>query len=160
MKKFGNLFLLLAFLSGMPVAMRAQVPDQQECFQYVFGDKVKLDPAMVKKVGADLSGKRYYVDQNKDGKPEEVWFVDIDPRHTEAKRPILVRAIDRNGDLQMGGQADYNSDLYVVDYNADGKVDAVVSYEDLDGDGDVDRMGIFHFDAHDGIRVWWSRDDG
>ena len=160
MKKFGNLFLLLAFLSGMPVAMRAQVPDQQECFQYVFGDKVKLDPAMVKKVGADLSGKRYYVDQNKDGKPEEVWFVDIDPRHTEAKRPILVRAIDRNGDLQMGGQADYNSDLYVVDYNADGKVDAVVSYEDLDGDGDVDRMGIFYYDKTCGLRVWWSRDDG
>ena len=138
----------------------AEELNQQQCFEYVFGEQVKLDTGMVRKVGADLSGKRYYVDRNGDGKPEEVWYVDIDPRHTKAKRPILVRAIDRDGDLTAGGEPDYDSDLYVVDYNADGKVDAVVSYEDLDGDGDVDRMGIFHFDAHDGIRVWWSRDDG
>lgn len=153
-------FVLFFMLFCLPLGIRAQKLNQQECFEYVFGDKVKLDPSMVKKVGSDLSGKRYYVDKDNDGKPEEVWYVDIDPRHTESKRPILVRAIDRDGDMDMNGQADHDSDLYVVDYNADGIVDAVVSYEDLDGDGDVDRMGIFYFDPNYGLRVWWSRDDG
>ncbi|MFA6813342.1 MAG: hypothetical protein WCR45_09695, partial [Bacteroidaceae bacterium] len=134
--------------------------NQQKCFEYVFGDKVKLDPVMVKKVATGTPGKRYYVDNNGDGKPDEVWFLDTDPRHSKAKRPILVRAIDRDGDMQNGGQPDTDSDLYVVDWNADGKVDAVISYEDLDGDQDVDRMSIFSFDKDRGLRVWWSRDDG
>ncbi len=134
--------------------------EQQKCFEYVFGDKVKLDPVIVKKVAADLSGGRHYIDTNGDGKPEEVWFIDTDPRHTKEKGPILVRAIDRDGDLEMGGQPDMDSDLYVVDWNADGTVDAVIGYEDMDGDQDIDRMGIFFFDKNYGLRVWWSRDDG
>lgn len=153
---YSFLLLLLCF----PFTLKAQVLNQQKCFEYVFGDKVKIDQTMVKKVGADLSGKRYYVDKNNDGKPEEVWYVDVDPRHFDSKRPILVRAIDRDGDMQMGGEPDMDSDLYIVDYNADGKVDAVVSYEDLDGDQDVDRMCLFFFDANYGLRAWWSSDDG
>ena len=117
--KLSTILFLLAFC--FPIGLLAQSLDQQKCFEYVFGDKVKLDPAMVKKVGADLSGKRYYVDKDNDGKPEEVWYVDVDPRHFDSKRPVLVRAIDRDGDMKMGGEPDLDSDLYIVDYNADGK---------------------------------------
>jgi len=63
---------------------------QQQAFERVFGDAARLDAAMVKKVKADIPGKRHYVDRNGDGKPEEVWFIDIDPRHTANKRPLLV----------------------------------------------------------------------
>lgn len=154
------LFCALLLILCCPFGVKAAKLDQQKCFEYVFGDKVKLDPAMVKKVGSDLSGTRHYVDRNGDGKPEEVWYVDVDPRHSDAKRPILVRAIDRDGDMEMGGQPDTDSDLYVIDWNADGIVDAVISYEDLDGDQDVDRMSIYSFDKNYGLRVYWSRDDG
>lgn len=161
MKRYNYSIFLLALFLYFPLGLEAQQAlDKEKCFEYVFGDKVKLDPAMVKKVSADQSGKRYYVDRNGDGKPEEVWYVDVDPRHNASKRPILVRAIDRDDDLQMGGQPDFDSDLYVVDWNGDGKVDAVISYEDLDGDQDVDRMVMFFFDPEYGLRAWWSSDDG
>lgn len=156
-----NLFCVVLLSLCCSSGLKAQqVLGKEKCFEYVFGDKVKLDPAIVKKVSTDTSGKRYYVDSNGDGKPEEVWYMDIDPRHTQGKRPILVRAIDRDGDMQMGGQPDTDSDLYVVDWNGDSKVDAVISYEDLDGDQDVDRMCIYSFDPNYGLRVWWSCDDG
>jgi len=144
--------------SAQPLARNLS---QQQAFERVFGDAVRLDPAMVKKVKEDIPGKRHYVDRNGDGKPEEVWFIDIDPRHSASKRPILVRVIDEDNDLMMGGEPDLDSDLYVVDWNADGIVDAVVDYEDLDGDQDADQMGIFSYGGNDtGLSVWWSRDDG
>lgn len=160
-RTFSNVCLLILILFFVPVKSdAASTYTKQQCFEYVFGSKAKLDPAMVKKVGSDLSGKRYYVDKNNDGRPEEVWYVDVDPRHTESLRPMLVKCIDRDGDMTMNGEGDYDSDLYVVDYNADGTVDAVVSYEDLDGDQDVDRMGVFYYEEKTGLCVWWSRDDG
>lgn len=161
MKKYQCLVFLFALFLCFSLKVEAQQTlDKEKCFEYVFGDKVKLDPMMVKKVCSDPSGKRYYVDRNGDGKPEEVWYVDVDPRHSVSKRPILVRAIDRDGDMQMGGQPDFDSDLYIVDWNGDGKVDAVIGYQDLDGDNDVDRMGIYYFDPKYGLCVWWSSDDG
>ena len=133
---------------------------KQLAFERVFGDAVRLDPAMVEKVRSGKPGKRYYIDRDNDGKPEEVWFIDTDRRHTQKNRPILVRAIDEDNDLQMGGQPDHDSDLYIVDWHADGTVDVVVDYEDMDGDQDVDRMGMYFYTKNDGLRVWWSRDDG
>jgi hypothetical protein len=72
---------------------------KQKALEQVFGDAVRLDPAMVEKVKNDTPGKRHYVDRDGDGKPEEVWFIDIEPRHTEAKKPILVKVVDKNGNL-------------------------------------------------------------
>src|SRR5690554_5424276 len=75
---------------------------KQKAFERVFGDTVRLDPAMVEKVMNDTPGKRHYVDIDGDGKPEEVWFIDIEPHHSEDKRPILVKVVDENGNLEMG----------------------------------------------------------
>lgn len=129
-------------------------------FKQIFGNAVILDQAMVQKVLSDTPGKRHYVDKDGDGKPEEVWFIDNDRRHSKEKLPILVRVIDKNGNLEMGKEPDKCGDLWIADWHADGLVDAVIDYEDLDSDGDVDQMGMFFYDERYGLRVWWSRDDG
>jgi hypothetical protein len=154
------LFILGIALPGARGTNKPSVNEKQLSFEWVFGDLVKLNPEMVRKVLSDQPGKRHYVDHDGDGKPEEVWFIDIDPRHSAGKRPVLVRAIDEDGDLTMGGEPDLDSDLYLADWNADGTVDAIIDYEDLDGDQDVDQMSMFFYDAKYGLRVWWGRDDG
>ena len=133
---------------------------KQKAFEQVFGDAVRLDPAMVAKVKDDTPGKRHYVDKDGDGKPEEVWFIDIEPRHTEAKKPILVKVIDENGNLEMGKEPEKYGDLWIADWHADGWVDAVIDYTDSDGDNDVDEMGMFFYDSNTGVRVWYFIDDG
>lgn len=139
---------------------------KQKAFEQFFGDAAKLDPAMVQKVKADIPGKRHYVDKNGDGKPEEVWFIDIDPRHNERNRPMLVKVVDEDGDLQTGKEPDRYGDLWIADWNADGLVNAVIKYDDLDGDKDVDRMEWYTYGKKnrnvdkDGLRVLLVMDDG
>ncbi len=91
----------------------------------------------------DRQGKRWYFDTNGDGRPEEVWFIDVQARAPEAAKPILVRAIDMGHDLVQGGEPDQVNDLYVVDWKADGIVDSVIEYNDLDGDGGAERMTMY-----------------
>ncbi|MDD2477199.1 MAG: hypothetical protein PHI32_14980, partial [Dysgonamonadaceae bacterium] len=166
-KSFSHLILaftaaIILFLFGSK-SLYAQDSLQirkQKAFEEVFGDAVKLDPDMVEKVKADVHGKRHYVDTNGDGKPNEVWFIDIAPRHNDQKRPILVKVIDENGNLEYGKEPDKHGDLWIADWNADGMVDAVIGYEDEDNDGDVDHMGMYFFDQKIGLRVWWLIDDG
>ena len=147
---------LASFFCGL---VHAQTDEKQRALEWVFGDLVKLDPEMVEKVRNDTHGKRHYVDKDGDGKPEEVWYIDIAPRHNDNRRPLLVRVIDVNGNLRMGEEPDYAGYLYIADWNADGSVDAVVSYEDVDGDGDLDQMGMFYYDANfEGVLVWWGID--
>ncbi|MDX9880508.1 MAG: DUF4861 family protein [Prolixibacteraceae bacterium] len=136
---------------------------KQQLFEKMFGDKVQLDTDMVQKVKADMHGKRHYVDVDGNGKPEEVWFIDTDPRHHADKRPMLVRVYDEDGDLSVGKEPDLDSDLYIADWNADGLVDAAVDYRDMDGDQDVDEMELYFygkFGKEECLRIWWARDDG
>src|SRR5690606_31142709 len=63
----------------------------------VFGAAVTLDETMRQQVLAGEPGKRHNIDANQDGVPEEVWFIDLDPRHPEEWRPVLVRIIDEDG---------------------------------------------------------------
>ena len=134
-------------------------------FARVFGAAVTLDEAMRQQVLADEAGKRHYIDANQDGVPEEVWFVDLAPRHPEEWRPVLVRVFDEDGDLTMGGQPDQDSDLYVADWHGDGVVDAVLDYTDTDKDQDVDEMGIYFpasgpWGPEGALAVWWGSDTG
>ncbi len=121
---------------------------------------------MLEKVKAARPPEFVLVDRNGDGKHEEAWFIDPSPRHTPANRPILVRAIDEDGDLDADGRPDLDSDLYVADWKADGSVDVVLDYQDNDADNDLDEMGMYFFMKHhpffgdDVLRVWWGRDDG
>ena len=155
-----NMLVILTMFLCIPAF--AQTEEKQKAFEWVFGDLVKLEPTMVQKVLNDTHGKRHYVDNDGDGKPEEVWFVDISPRHRADKRPVLVRVIDMNGNLRMGEEPGYAGYLYIADWKADGTVDGVVEYIDSDGDGDVDEMAIFFHNPwiSKGLSVWWGRDDG
>ncbi len=160
-----TLVFLFAGVVTCPAVTLAQ-DSKQRAFARVFGDTVKLDPATIVKVKAVKPGEYVLIDRNGDGKHDEAWFIDPSPRHTAAVRPLLVRAIDEDGDLDADGRPDLDSDLYIVDWKADGTVDAVVDYDDTDHDGDVDEMGMYSWSPHDrhmggdALRVWWARDDG
>jgi hypothetical protein len=160
-----NSTLVAAMLFSIAAAAHGQEA-KQKLFERVFGDAVRLDPAMVAKVKAGKPGERFFVDRNGDGKNDEVWYIDTAYRHTAKARPLLVRAIDEDGDLDSWKGPDLDSDLYVVDWNADGPVDVVLDYQDNDGDNDVDEMAFyFYMTEHpyfgkDVLRVWWGSDDG
>ncbi|MDI9606409.1 MAG: DUF4861 family protein [Bacteroidota bacterium] len=168
--RFGIAFLGIISICGLYTttahAQDAEKIVKQKAFEQIFGDAVRLDPAMVAKVKDDTPGKRHYVDKDNDGKPEEVWFIDIEPRHTEAKKPILVKVIDENGNLEMDKEPEKYGDLWIADWHADGLVDAVISYRDLDGDADLDLMEWFTYQKKywrvpfDGLRLLVSTDDG
>lgn len=157
--------ILAALVLLVPATVHAQ-DAKQRLFTRVFGDAVRLDPAMVAKVKAGKPGEQHFVDTDGDGRNDECWFIDTSPRHTPKLRPILVRTIDEDGDLDAYKGPDLDSDLYVVDYHADGTVDAVLDYQDNDGDNDVDEMAFYFFMAEhpffgkNVLRVWWGRDDG
>ena len=168
--RFGIAFLwmisICCLYTTTVLAQDAEKMVKQKAFEQVFGDVVRLDPAMVTKVKNDTPGKRHYLDKDDDGKPEEVWFIDTEPRHTEAKKPILVKVIDENGNLEMGKEPEKFGDLWIADWHADGLVDAVISYCDLDEDGDLDVMEWFTYGKKnwrvpfDGLRTLVSTDDG
>lgn len=162
-KSYGYVLLLGLVAAGVANAENAEPPSKQALFERVFGDYARLDPATVAKVKALPAGTRYYVDRTP-GHPAEVWFIDTDPRHQKQYQPILVRVIDEDGDLVQGGEPDHDGDLYLADWHADGTVDAVIGYQDDDGDGDIDEMGTFFFSPNDrymgkdALRVWWDWD--
>ena len=120
MSKTVNIFSLIIFIAFLLCStVYSQTDEKQQSFEWIFGDLVKLDKEMVQKVLNDTHGKRHYVDKDGDGKPEEVWFIDISPRHNPDKRPVLVRVVDENGNLRMGEEPDYAGYLYIADWNAD-----------------------------------------
>ena len=158
--------LAVSIASPSPCAQQAKAQEAKPTtFQRVFGVPGTLDAAMVEKVKALPAGERLAVDRNGDGKNDELWFIDNSLRHTAARRPILVRVLDEDGDLDATG-ADLDSDLYLADWQADGVIDAVVDYHDEDADGDVDTMGIYFGEYQkpwldkNVVKVWWSRDVG
>ena len=163
---FGLIVLMLLFFIVNISAQNDEKKIKQKAFEQFFGDAAKLDSAMVQKVKADTPGKRHYVDKDGDGKPEEVWFIDIEPRHNQRNRPLLVKVVDENGNLEMGKEPEKYGDLWIADWKADGLVNAVISYRDLDGDQDLDIMEWYTYGRKnsrvnmDGMRLLVSIDDG
>ncbi len=139
--------------------------DSTQLFESVFGNHAILDMTFHQRVLSATPGERHYRDLNNDGHPEEVWFIDLDSRHPEKYRPLLVKVIDEDGDLEFGDEPDLDSDLYIADWKADGSVNAVLDYTDIDGDNDVDEMGMYFIGGGSNyfpgktLRVWWGRDD-
>lgn len=138
----------------------------QELFRQVFNEQIKFDPVAVVKVKSLEPGQRLKLDTNRDGKIDTVYFIDTDTKHDDGLRPILVKAIDRDGDMDRDGGPDLDSDLYVADLHGDGTVDSVVEYIDRNHDNALDEMAIYTYSANsrnlgtDTIQVWWSRDVG
>jgi hypothetical protein len=148
-------------------AILAQRPGHdQELFREVFGDQVRFDQTVVSRLKSLAPGQPLKLDTNGDGKVDTIYFVDPDAKHDDRLRPIVVKAIDRDGDMDRDGGPDLDSDLYVADLHADGTVDSVVEYIDRDRDNALDEMAIYTYSANsknlgtDTIQVWWSRDVG
>ncbi len=144
-----------------------QMQKREALFKRLFGERVMaLDPQAVAKVKSLPAGERLKLDTDGDGKIDTIYFIDDDPKHQEAFRPVLVKVIDQDGDMDRDQDGDLDSDLYVADWHADGTVDVIVEYRDTDHDNDVDEMAIYSFSPNDrylrrdAIRVWWSRDVG
>jgi uncharacterized protein DUF4861 len=168
--KLALLFLIVSLFALLgPETPRALSPTQQNheqaLFRRVFGDKiVRFDPQAVATVKRLPPGERLKLDTDGDGKIDTIYFIDTDPKHEPQFRPILVKVIDQDGDMERDGDGDLDSDLYVADWHADGTVDAVVEYKDTNHDNGVDEMGIYTYSAKnaklgtDAIQVWWSRD--
>ncbi len=114
---------------------------------------VTLDPVKVAQVKAATYGTRFYYDTNSDSKMDECWFIDTDPRHTSS--PMLVKVIDKSGNLAEGVEPSHANAVWIADITANGTADRAIVYEDKDGDGDLDAMAIWT-----GSYWWWSRDDG
>jgi hypothetical protein len=137
---------------------------KQELFKRLFGEKiVSFDPAAVAKIKTMRPGERLKLDTDGDGKIDTVYFIDDDPKNQSEFRPIIVKAIDQDGDMDRDGDADLDSDLYVADWHGDGTVDTVVEYSDTDHDNGLDEMAIYTSARNpklgtDAIQVWWSRD--
>jgi hypothetical protein len=139
---------------------------KQALFERVFGEAVQIDPDRIEQVKAKKPGEYLLIDRDGDGTHDEAWYLDPATRHTKKVQPILVRAIDEDGDLDAHMGPDLDSDLYVADWNADGTVDVVLDYQDNDGDNDVDEMAFYfwlpshRYFGRDSLGVWWGRDDG
>lgn len=118
---------------------------------------VTLDPVKVAEVKAGVYGTRFYYDTNTDGKMDECWFIDTDPRHKSANKPMLVKAIDTSGNLAAGIEPSHASAVWIADWNANGTADSAIIYEDYDRDGDLDAMAVYYPPTSS---WWWSRDDG
>lgn len=134
-------------------------------FERIFGENGVIPEDIRAKVLTLHEGERLYLDPDGDGRPEEVWFIDTAARHPEEMRPVLVHAIDEDGDLKPGGDPDQDGDLYIVDWKADGSINAALDYTDVDGDGDLDEMAFFYlWGGRSGketkMMSWWGEDTG
>ncbi|MEN6627967.1 MAG: DUF4861 family protein [Candidatus Sumerlaeia bacterium] len=151
-----------------PARQAPNPADKQAALEYVFGDKAKLDPAKVsevlasgKKLGAEDPAPRFYYDTNNDGQPDEVWFLDNDSRHSAARKPIIVKAVPKYP-IKKGDEPNKANSTFYADWKADGMLDAVIDYEDVDGDGGLDRMGMYTGSAYNGgmVLCWYSQNYG
>ena len=120
---------------------------------------------MVAKVNALPPGKRLLVDRDGDGKHDEAWFIDTAARHTAKHRPFWFASLMRTATwtpMDLTSIATSTSSIG----RADGVIDGVVDYQDNDGDGDVDEMGIYFGEYQkpwidkNKVNVWWSQDIG
>lgn len=139
-------------------------PARQAAWEYVFGDKARLDPAKVAEVrasvGQNKAGTRFWYDANNDGKIDEVWYIDVEPRNKiERFMPILVKVVPKY-DLKKGDEPNRANCTYFADLNANGQVDRVLDYVDRDGDGGLDEMGMYTCNNAGQVTVWWSQNYG
>ena len=154
-------FIILPLLA----LLGQQQHHDQELFRQIFGDSIHFDPAAVAKVSRYLPA---VVETRYQWRREDRHDLlhRSGPKHDDRLRPILVKAIDRDGDMERTGSPDRDSDMYVVDLHADGTIDSVVEYIDRDHDQALDEMAIYTYSANsrnlgtDTIQVWWSRDIG
>lgn len=128
-------------------------------FWNLFDEHTKIDPDIIKQLLTATTGKKLYIDSDEDGYIDVLYMIDTSARHTADKQPLFVKIIDEDGDMRETGEGDKDSDLYIADWNANGIIDRVVDYHNLDGDGDVDEQYFFGINEK-GAYVTWAKDYG
>ena len=161
------LYTVIVCCTGSEIASAKYHSLKEQLFAEVFGEAAQLNPEIIAKVKLLKHGERLYLDRDGDGRNDEVYYIDTSFRHTQDVQPLLVRVIDEDNDFEKENGPDLDSDLYVADWRADGRVDAIIDYTDTDGDQDVDEMGIYYYcprygflDYKPALLVWWGRDIG
>ena len=103
-----------------------------------------------KKAQALKPGEKFYVDVDKDGRPELL------VRREEKNLVVIIS----DGHTMKYGDTDGNkiNDCYLVDYDADGVVDRMVDYIDNDGDGVPDEMEMRYYQNGE-LRYAWFWED-
>ncbi len=116
-----------------------------EIFQKFVDEKVSLDTAIISQLLNMDGEKKLFFDSNNDGKIDVIYMIDNDENNEEWYEPIIVKIIDEDGDMHLTNTGDFDSDIYVADWHADGEIDRITDYKDLDGDNDLDEQFMFYY---------------
>ncbi|MFC1558500.1 hypothetical protein ACFL40_04005 [candidate division KSB1 bacterium] len=115
-------------------------------FSKLLGSRVQTDKNIIAQLLKAEPGKKIFADSDNDGKNDILYMIDTDKRHEDKFKPILVKIVDEDGDMHLTGEGDLDSDLYIADWYADGIVDRIIDYVDLDHDNDQDEQ----------VQYFWS----
>lgn len=131
-----------------------------EIFSSLLGTEVQTNKNIIAQLLKAAPGKKIFEDTDHDGKNDILYMIDTDKRHEDAFKPILIKIIDEDGDMYLTGEGDLDSDLYIADWYADGTVDRIIDYVDLDNDNDQDEQ-IQYFWSDSTVtdkyrRVWYT----
>jgi len=141
MNKLFLILLLIPFASSP----YAQTVDHNEMFSAFAGDIILMDSAVVARLLNDPDRRPILIDSDGDGKADTKYFINTDERHSDTRQPLLVKVVDEDGDMGADGVTDLDSDIYIADWYADGSIDRIVDYCDLDGDNDVDEQYLYQW---------------
>jgi hypothetical protein len=150
---------ILLFVFGNTISV-AQT--NNEIFSKLLGVEVQTDKNIIAQLLKAEPGKKIFVDSDNDGKNDVLYMIDTDKRHEDKFEPIFVKIVDEDGDMYLTGEGDLDSDLYIADWHADGTVDRIIDYVDLDNDNDQDEQ-IQYFWSDSTVtsyyrRVWYRPD--
>lgn len=133
---------ILLFIFGSTILV-AQT--NNEIFSKLLGVEVQTDKNIIVQLLKAEPGKKIFVDSDNDGKIDVLYMIDTDERHENQYKPILVKIVDEDGDMYLTGEGDLDSDLYIVDWHADGSIDRVIDYNDFDNDNDQDEQVQYYY---------------
>jgi uncharacterized delta-60 repeat protein len=125
----------------------------------LIGPEINMDAQIVSHVLNDVPGKKHFVDIDSDGQSDIIYFIDNATRHGNARQPLLVKIVDEDGDMNLTGEGDFDSDIYIADWYGDGTVDRVIDYVDFDLDNDVDEQYLYFF-RNGNLNIQWVKDYG
>jgi len=117
-----------------------------EIFSKLLSVEVQTEKDIIEQLLNGEPGTKIFVDSDQDGEMDILYMIDTNEIHETQFKPILVKIVDEDGDMHLSGEGDLDSDLHIADWNADGTVDRIIDYVDLDGDNDQDEQ----------IQYFWS----
>ncbi len=138
-------FILRQFLLVTLAASCCAAQTNNEIFLKMAGDEVVMDRSVGVKFLEGRPDRKFAVDSNHDGRIDVIYLIDNDDKHQGKRAPLLVKIVDEDGDMDLTGEGDLDSDLYVADWYGDGTIDRVVDYRDLDRDNDVDEQYLYQW---------------